>query len=79
MADLLIQVVGCVGDDGGDIHPFVPDEDSEFWGVYVGGAGRYLWEADFLVKDEAIEFAKKIAQERGGTLADTTFKRAILQ
>ena len=73
-----VQIVGCI-DDEHDIHPFVADEHADYYGIYVGEPGAYLWVADFINKDDAKLFAELIAKRDGYVLDDQTFTETRLQ
>lgn len=52
----IVQVTGCLVEDG-QTTPFVPDEQAQFFGVYIGKPGEFKWLADFALKADAIDFA----------------------
>lgn len=53
----IVQVTGCLVEDG-QTTPFVPDEQAQFFGVYIGKPGEFKWLADFALKADAIDFAQ---------------------
>ena len=72
-----IQIVGCMEDE--EVHPFVADEHADYYGIYVGEPGAYLWVADFINKEDAKMFAELIAKRDGYVLDDQTFTETRLQ
>ena len=75
-----IQIVGCVEDlDEGEVHPFVADEHADYFSLYLGEPGAYLWLADFANKGDAELFAAFLAQTYGYTIDDQTFTNMVMQ
>lgn len=67
-----VQITGCV-EEAGEVVPFVSNEEAGFYGVYIGKAGQYEWQADFLHYEDALTYALAIRNVRGYTLDDKTF------
>lgn len=57
---LSVQVCGCHEEDG-EVCPFVPDSEADYYGVYIGEAGDFMWCADFKSKDDALNWAEEVA------------------
>lgn len=71
MNTLIIQVCGCLHEDG-NVIPFVTDEEASYYSVYVGKSGEFEWLADFRDKHTALQFGQIIALEHKGEFSDRT-------
>lgn len=72
---MIVQVAGCREEDE-QVTPFVPDEDAQFWSVYLGEYGSFECVADFDSKSDALSYANKLAQSaRADTLDNRTFSK----
>jgi hypothetical protein len=72
-----VQVAGCVGLDEGQVAPFVSHEDADFYGVYVGEGGDYVWQADFLHYEDALTYANAVVEAHGYVLDDKTYSNGV--
>lgn len=68
-----VQVVGCFEEEDGVVG-YVEDGSADFYGVYVGEPGSYQWAADFALKEDAIEFATRVADLHNYEFADDTYQ-----
>lgn len=68
-----VQVCGCITDGVSNIEPFQSDIDADFYGVYVGEPGDFKWQADFLYKSDAFDFARLLAGRHNYLIDDRTF------
>jgi len=72
----IVQLVGCAEDEEGDIRSFMPDDEAEFYGVYFGEPGGFMWAADFFDKRHAYAFAEALAESNQWQLQDKTYEHA---
>jgi len=68
-----LQIAGCRMTSNGEVEPFVSDEESDMWSVYLGEPGDYTCLADFYTKDEAEMYLSIKARNTGLTIHDRTF------
>lgn len=64
MSDTYVQVRGCYEDVDGYVV-WANTESAEFFGVYVGRPGSFVWQADEPTREEALRRAEAIAESRG--------------
>ena len=67
------QMCGCAL-DGNDVTPFLSDEDAQFFGVYLGSPGEFAWQMDFMMKEQAMGYAKVLVSSGAAdAISDRTF------
>ena len=67
----IVQLCGCMETEDG-VAPFVSNNLSDFYGVYVGQPGEFVWHADFLYYQDALTYASAMASAHGLLLQDIT-------
>ena len=69
---MIVQLCGCIS-DGDDVTPFISNEDADFYAIYIGEPGVFMWRADFAHYEDAFTYATALSKVNGCPLQDTTF------
>lgn len=73
-----VQITGCFETDDRDVVPFVSHEDADFYGIYIGEPGAYMWQADFLHYEDAMAYALAVNKHHGYPIDDKTFSEGSM-
>ena len=69
-----VQVCGCFDvKGGGEVIPFVSNEEAEFYSIYIVEDEGYRWQADFLRYDVAMAYATAISKARDLPIDNKTY------
>lgn len=67
-----VQIAGRI-EEAKEVVPFVSNEEADFFGVYIGKAGQYEWQADFLHYEDALTYAIAVSRTYGYLIDDKTY------